>query len=59
MESVVNLRIVRSFTMYQSRGWAGLEIMTQRKIAAVLLDITGVLYESGSDGGHVIEGSQK
>ena len=28
-----------------------------RQISAVLLDVTGVLYESGKDGGRVIKGS--
>lgn len=28
-----------------------------RKITAVLLDVTGVLYESGPDGGKAIAGS--
>ena len=31
--------------------------LSGRKIAAVLLDVTGVLYESGPHDGKVIEGS--
>ena len=31
--------------------------MACRKVTAVLLDVTGVLYESGKDDGRVIEGS--
>lgn len=30
---------------------------SSRKISALLLDITGVLYNSGEGGGHVIPGS--
>jgi len=31
--------------------------MDKRKISGVLLDITGVLYESSKDGGMAIQGS--
>ena len=36
---------------------ASLRLGDSRKITAILLDITGVLYESGEGGGKVIQGS--
>ena len=44
-------------TPYHLIHMAGKLLSSCRKISAVLLDITGVLYNSGEGGGDVIAGS--